>query len=347
MTSLDHSIPVKHAWREAGCRSITPSNTSTQPTLHLILSRIEALENEFRSSRSQQSSSNGRHIACGLGTRSFPPSTPIFNTSPYAVAGLDPTSTQAPHGLQGEGTSGLGYSPSTTPPLYLNNAVDTIGSGFSPVAVGDSDSLYFNPGVNEVGHRDGLFVTTQDWDASLTINNDYDNGNFIVSTADLAAASTGRQANMNQSVAAGPASQMTDNSEFNSYSELQSFGDLFDFSGASVSSEPGTAARDGISVAPQVDAGHLAEVVAPRSMISTSSGNQGADTSHPRRHLCTVSMQCHKSFARRADRNRHELKHNQNSYLNFPCPFPGCDRVGTNGFCRADKLKSHRTKRGH
>ena len=129
MTSLLWVPPV-HAWQEPGCLSLAPSDT-TQPTLDFLLSRIQALEDKFhfpRSAAAQQFSAYGQHVPCALGAQSFLLSPPTFNRSPYAIAGLDPTLTQAPYDLQHESTTGRGYSPPIIAPLHLNNAVDTSGA---------------------------------------------------------------------------------------------------------------------------------------------------------------------------------------------------------------------------
>jgi hypothetical protein len=46
------------------------------------------------------------------------------------------------------------------------------------------------------------------------------------------------------------------------------------------------------------------------------------------------------SFARKDDLNRHIQRHVPNRQL-FPCPIPGCHRVGEKGLPRQDKLLEH------
>ena len=348
MTSLLWVPPV-HAWQEPGCLSLAPSDT-TQPTLDFLLSRIQALEDKFhfpRSAAAQQFSAYGQHVPCALGAQSFLLSPPTFNRSPYAIAGLDPTLTQAPYDLQHESTTGRGYSPPIIAPLHLNNAVDTSGSGFSPVVIGDPDNLHFNPDTDTADNRDKLSASTQDWDALPMINIEYDNGNFPAPMVDLAAAATGTQANVDQSVTAGPASQRTGNSDSNSCSELESFDDITNRAGAYSPSGIDAAVGDNIRGATQADVRILGNVIAPNNMTSPSSPTGRAGNSRARTHRCNVSMQCQKAFARRADRDRHALTHNSASARTYSCPSNGCDRIGVNGFWRLDKYKEHRAKLGH
>ena len=49
---------------------------------------------------------------------------------------------------------------------------------------------------------------------------------------------------------------------------------------------------------------------------------------------------CTRIFHRWADSRRHLLVHDQNQ-PGFPCPIEGCDRGGSNGFPRKDKLRDH------
>ena len=63
-----------------------------------------------------------------------------------------------------------------------------------------------------------------------------------------------------------------------------------------------------------------------------------------RPHRCLI---CYKAFPRRADRDRHTRTHDRTTPRPFSRTFPGCDRVGPNGFWRADKFREHRFKLGH
>lgn len=49
---------------------------------------------------------------------------------------------------------------------------------------------------------------------------------------------------------------------------------------------------------------------------------------------------CNKTYARRGDLRRHELKHNP-STKKIDCPKPGCVRKGNQGFERKDKMVDH------
>jgi len=62
-----------------------------------------------------------------------------------------------------------------------------------------------------------------------------------------------------------------------------------------------------------------------------------------RRHSCPSCMQ---TFHRRSDRDRHALVHNPDA-PRHDCSFPGCDRVGRNGFLRQDKLTQHQAYKRH
>jgi hypothetical protein len=55
---------------------------------------------------------------------------------------------------------------------------------------------------------------------------------------------------------------------------------------------------------------------------------------------------CTKSYTRRGELVRHQRIHNPNA-PRYPCPYTGCDRIGTRGFLRSDKLIEHRRHRGH
>lgn len=71
-------------------------------------------------------------------------------------------------------------------------------------------------------------------------------------------------------------------------------------------------------------------------VVPTVSGTQA-------RHRC---QSCMKTFRRASDRDRHALSHNPNA-LRYACPFPGCNRVGRNGFLRRDKLTQHQSHMRH
>ncbi|PVH78880.1 hypothetical protein DL98DRAFT_572809 [Cadophora sp. DSE1049] len=327
---------------------ITPSPNTAQAKPDLLLPRVQALENEVQALRSaiaQHSSTCGWHGSCALGTQSLPISAHGINTLPHTIAGL---SALLPHGqsdLQGGVTAGLEYGSSIIAPLQLNNAIDA--SGLSSIIADNSSNDYFNIDVGAGQSLHDLSVSQDVNAASDMINNGCNSGDFMEVVFDFDAASDRNQGGVDSSTITDTASQMINSSSHNTYSEVMSIDDILDFTPKSLPSGTGAAMGDNMLGAPQGDAHGLAMVVAPNNTASTSSATQGAGTSGPRPYRCTVSMQCHKTFSRRADRDRHELTHNSTSPRTFSCPAAGCDRVGSNGFWRPDKFKEHRAKMGH
>jgi hypothetical protein len=57
-------------------------------------------------------------------------------------------------------------------------------------------------------------------------------------------------------------------------------------------------------------------------------------------------MDCGKVFKRQRDLQRHRRSHDPTA-RRFSCPYQGCDRVGTKGFLRRDKLVEHCRNYGH
>jgi hypothetical protein len=62
-----------------------------------------------------------------------------------------------------------------------------------------------------------------------------------------------------------------------------------------------------------------------------------------RRYACGV---CTKTYSRPADLRRHMPEHDPDA-VRYSCPFEYCNRKGSNGFLRADKLAEHRRALGH
>ena len=67
------------------------------------------------------------------------------------------------------------------------------------------------------------------------------------------------------------------------------------------------------------------------------------DTAASPRPTCHV---CNRSYGRPSELHRHMREHNPNA-TRHSCPFEGCDRKGSKGFTRADKLRAHQHARGH
>ncbi|PVH67999.1 hypothetical protein DL98DRAFT_523020 [Cadophora sp. DSE1049] len=249
--------------------------------------------------------------------------------------------------LQAGVTAGLKSGLSIIEPLQHNNAVDTGCPGFSSIAVDNLDNDFFNIDVNAAQRLGGLSAITQDWNASHMINNGHNNADFMNDMFDFAASSGETQVDGDSSGTAGTASQMTGNSGYNSFGEAQSVDDTVDFPTTSLSSAIGAAVGDNMAGMTQGDVRGSAMASNPINALSASSSTQGSRAPRRRLHRCVVSMNCHKTFARRADLDRHTLTHDHNSARTFSCPSAGCDRVGANGFWRPDKFKEHRAKMGH
>ncbi|KAF8849775.1 hypothetical protein BDZ45DRAFT_732025 [Acephala macrosclerotiorum] len=95
--------------------------------------------------------------------------------------------------------------------------------------------------------------------------------------------------------------------------------------------------------------------IANASTLSTFGTNQVATTTAsnavapvaahntaPTLHACNI---CPNTFKRAGDLRRHYKKHFPSQYI-YDCHVIGCDRVGTNGFYRKDKL-AHHLKKAH
>ena len=125
--------------------------------------------------------------------------------------------------------------------------------------------------------------------------------------------------------------------------------DIFDFNAASLES-----LQEGLDVheeettsATDTPAGSLSNISPVLPSISKARSRRAAGSSTAnrlgRRHHCPSCMQ---TFHRRSDRDRHALAHDLNA-PRFDCSFPGCDRVGRNGFLRRDKLTQHQAYKSH
>jgi len=147
----------------------------------------------------------------------------------------------------------------------------------------------------------------------------------------------------------GDGMQMISNFEANEYSGGDFMESLSNFPAASMPSDINVNLDFNMALVNQGDLDHETITAASTNTISTSprSGATRALIDRPRPHRCVVSMHCHKTFARKADRDRHSRTHDRHSIRPFPCSFRGCDRVGPNGFWRLDKLREHEDKWGH
>ncbi|KAL5329595.1 hypothetical protein ACEPPN_003109 [Leptodophora sp. 'Broadleaf-Isolate-01'] len=137
--------------------------------------------------------------------------------------------------------------------------------------------------------------------------------------------------------------QLADNPEGNGYHDGDNMNSMFDLPAASMPSDTSVDMGYSIPDINQSDVNHGSKAATPADPVSSTR----ALAAHPRVHRCVVSMHCHRTFARRADRDRHSLTHDRHSIRRYPCSFQGCERVGPNGFWRLDKLNEHRSKRGH
>ncbi|KAH9204962.1 hypothetical protein DL95DRAFT_398152 [Leptodontidium sp. 2 PMI_412] len=137
--------------------------------------------------------------------------------------------------------------------------------------------------------------------------------------------------------------QLADNPEGSGYHDGDYMNSMFDFPAASMPSDTSVDMGYSILDINQSDVNHGSKAATPADPVSSTR----ALAAGPRVHRCVVSMHCHRTFARRADRDRHSLTHDRHSIRRYPCSFQGCERVGLNGFWRLDKLNEHRSKRGH
>jgi hypothetical protein len=128
---------------------------------------------------------------------------------------------------------------------------------------------------------------------------------------------------------------------------VSGFQDIFDFNAASLESRPegydvqygiATSAADMVTGSKSSISPKLPTVSEAKSTSRTSTVNRAEY-----RHHCPF---CMRPFRRRSDRDRHALIHNS-SAPRYNCSFPGCDRVGSNGFLRRDKLTQHQAYKRH
>ncbi|PMD49013.1 hypothetical protein L207DRAFT_575656 [Hyaloscypha variabilis F] len=128
---------------------------------------------------------------------------------------------------------------------------------------------------------------------------------------------------------------------------VSGFQDIFDFHAASLESLPEecdvqygmeTSTADIVTESMSKIAPTLPIISEAKSTSRTSTVNRAEY-----RHHCPS---CMRPFHRRSDRNRHALIHNP-SAPRYNCSFPGCDRVGSNGFLRRDKLTQHQAYKRH
>ncbi|KAG4430892.1 hypothetical protein IFR05_013622 [Cadophora sp. M221] len=140
--------------------------------------------------------------------------------------------------------------------------------------------------------------------------------------------------------------QIADNSGGNGYHNGDYMNSMSDFPAASMPSDTSVDMGYNMLDINQADVNHGNIAATPANPMSVTSGSTGAPAARPRMHRCVVSMHCHQTFARRADRDRHSLTHDRHSIRQYPCTFQGCERVGAKGFWRRDKLNEH-IKRGH
>lgn len=328
----------------------TPLSLTTNTTIAALELRIQAQENELQSLKSaigQHSSACGCYVSFPLGTHSL--SSPThdirINTSPHTTAGFGSDGlTRSQSDLQDEVTGGLDYGSSIMSSLQLNTAINASGLNFQPIAFDNPENLHSDLSVNTERRLDISPAIVQDWNASSMINNEPDNGNFVDPMLYLVAASNSNQDDVDLS--GGTVSQMISNPIDNTFGGVQSFDDTMDITATYTAYGMGANVDYTLPDANYGDAHSFSPVVTPSNAALTSSATQGS-TSRPRIYRCGVSMNCHKTFARRADRDRHNLTHDRTSIRPFSCPFNGCNKVGTEGFWREDKFKEHRVRMGH
>ncbi|KAB5585566.1 hypothetical protein GE09DRAFT_1071129 [Coniochaeta sp. 2T2.1] len=123
---------------------------------------------------------------------------------------------------------------------------------------------------------------------------------------------------------------------------------------------PSLTAPDACAVAAQLsgapDHAHLqpSPAAAPAPAFSADSGSttrastisatlSPGDSSAPHGHRCS---ECGRSYSRPADLRRHMPEHNPYA-RRFSCEYKHCDRKGSNGFLRRDKLKEHQDHKRH
>ena len=271
-----------------------------------------------------------------------------IDVSPTAVNGYSAGLYYGQPDVQAGIRAGTGDVATSIAPLLCNNAGGASGPEISSGAVDYPGNYSFNSDVNAGQHSDNFFGADQYWDASLMFSNGDNNGDSIFDILDFDVTSLGIQHDVESSATASTDLQMTSDLEVNNYGDdVVSLNDSLDVTAIYSPFDTGANAVNNIPGAIQGDVDNSAMVITPNITAPSSSTTEGARTSRARLYLCNGSMQCHKTFARRADRDRHALTHDKTSIRTLSCPFPGCDRVGISGFWRPDKFNEHRTKLRH
>ncbi|KAN0116889.1 hypothetical protein V8E51_002866 [Hyaloscypha variabilis] len=128
---------------------------------------------------------------------------------------------------------------------------------------------------------------------------------------------------------------------------VSGFQDIFDFNAASLESHPdGCDVQYGmVTSTAEIVTGSMSNISPTLPIVSEAKSTSRTSTVNRAeyRHHC---QSCMRPFRRRSDRDRHALIHNS-SAPRYNCSFPGCDRVGSSGFLRRDKLTQHQAYKRH
>ncbi|KAH7354684.1 hypothetical protein BKA65DRAFT_548774 [Rhexocercosporidium sp. MPI-PUGE-AT-0058] len=325
--------------------------TSSQPPvsstgLDHLKARVEALE-LWRAQSGQHNFTPGSHVPCECATR--------HQCSP--APGIEAV------GINASPASTEGYRPA--PPTFSQSNlqdISPVNNEYEFILPVQSNTISW-PHIPPIAADHSGYLLTDGW--LLTGENKISAANVSTypsmggeqlpgysnfSTANANAAQPlGETQTIYMASQGGDGMQLTRSSVANEFDGGDYMDSMFDFSAASMPFDTNANVEFNMPDVNQEDHDHETMAAAATYTISTSprSGATRALIDCSRPHRCVVSMNCHKTFARKADRDRHSRTHDRHSIRPFSCLFQGCDRVGPNGFWRLDKLNEHKDKRGH